>query len=291
MKPTTIMAVLGILSFVVCPADALSLEMESYQIVDYLLQDPEPLYDCYMNYYYYIPCPTASWFWGVSGWEPGGTVGAFFTVGDISMFSGWPCDPMLCHQLYYLTVLDFAGYGTSYPGLYTVEFDVYCSDESGCPVGPSLYNSGAVETHQGWNFVMTAPFVELRPCALETEPVPSYCRFLVTATHTGSIGTYPKWGFDNISSALASGCTMLDQSLRPAQYPRPQASWYSTIHSGYYGVGFEHCPPLWLADGEDTSGTGETYGYIELAWRAILIQDWSGATEPTTWGAIKAMYR
>lgn len=37
--------------------------------------------------------------------------------------------------------LDFAGYGTVYPGLYTVTFDVYCADRDGCF---TLLHSGIV---------------------------------------------------------------------------------------------------------------------------------------------------
>lgn len=84
---------------------------------------------------------------------------------------------------------------------------------------------------------------------------------------------------------------MHDLSCFPAVYPRPYDLFYTTVHSGYYGVGFEHCPPVWIADGADTSGTGETYGYLELAWRVFLLADWGGPTEASTWGALKAMYR
>ena len=82
----------------------------------------EALYDCYIQYYYYMPCPTYSWFWGISN-EGKDTYGVFFMVGDVSMGSGQACDPLLCFSPYTLRVLDFAGYGTAYPGLFSVKFE------------------------------------------------------------------------------------------------------------------------------------------------------------------------
>jgi hypothetical protein len=72
----------------------------------------EPLYDCMLNYYYYTPCPTLSWFWGIYGWDYGDIVGAWFQVGDLSMFTAQACDPTECHTLEQIRVLDFAGYGS-----------------------------------------------------------------------------------------------------------------------------------------------------------------------------------
>lgn len=71
----------------------------------------EPLDGCALNYYYYIPCPTYSWFWSQYGFEIGDIVGAWFQVGDISMFGWEPCDPEGCHTLEMFRVLDFSGYG------------------------------------------------------------------------------------------------------------------------------------------------------------------------------------
>jgi len=93
----------------------------------------EPLYNCYLNYNYYIPCPTYSWFWSYTGWSANDMIGEFFTVGDPSMFTstGCPpyttCDPLMAHTIEQFRILDFAGYGTIYPGLFTVAFDIWCS--------------------------------------------------------------------------------------------------------------------------------------------------------------------
>jgi hypothetical protein len=62
------------------------------------------------------------------------------------------------------------------------------------------------------------------------------------------------------------------------------------MRSGYYGQGFEYCPPQLFKDGYDTTPDGSQYGFLELAWRIYLTC--SGPTEAatTTWSDIKAMY-
>jgi hypothetical protein len=249
-----------------------------------------PLQGCTLQYYYYIPCPTYSWFWAFYDWEPGDVIGEFFTVGDQPTGLNSACDPGLCHDLTGFSFIDFAGYGTAYPGLFTVEFEVYCCDEFGCPIGTALWNSGAYETVYGWNSLTVDPPVIVTDCS--SLPGPSAPRFLVAARHIGTDCTYPQWGFDNISGALsdASGCSMHDIGCLSALYPRPQTSHYDVIHSGYFGIDFEHCPPWGFLDGADTTTDGSVYGFVELAWK-IALECNGPATQPTTWGNIKSMYR
>lgn len=99
------------------------------------------------------------------------------------------------------------------------------------------------------------------------------------------------WGADNISTPLGEGCPMHDLGCLPALYPRPYVGHYSIMHSGYYGQGFEYCPPLWFKDGNDTTADGSQYGFVELKWRIYLACSGPTATEGTTWGDIKSMYR
>ena len=254
----------------------------------------QPLYNCYQNYYYYIPCPTSAWFWMYTGWTPGDVVGQFFTVGDPSMFTSkcapgyTTCDPYNAHTIEQFRVLDFAGYGTIYPGLFTVEFQIWCSTEQGCPIAPALWTSGPRELCVGgWNYIIVDPQVCVSRC--HTQPDWGYPRFLITAQMIGSDASYPAWGMDNISTPATTPCVMHDYGSCPALYPRPTQSHYSTMHSGYYGQNFAYCPPYWFLDGRDS--TGDVYGFIELAWRVYLINSGPTATEPSTWGHIKSMYR
>jgi hypothetical protein len=128
-------------------------------------------------------------------------------------------------------------------------------------------------------------------CHTEPGPPWGYPRFLVTATTVGANGTYPAWGMDNISTPVSMACAMHDYGSCPALYPRPYQSHYSKIHTGYYGTDFHfrYCPPIWFLDGRDS--TGQVYGFIELAWRVYLVNSGPTATEPTTWGNIKSMYK
>ncbi|HVP58432.1 MAG TPA: hypothetical protein VMU02_10065 [bacterium] len=287
---------------IVCgAASAYGLEKHALQMSEDLMPNP-PLYDCYMNYYYYVPCPTSSWFWAFTGWPAGEVIGEVFTDGDPSMGKvGSDCPPysscLPCCEpaLVQFRILDFAGYGTVYPGLCTVRFDVWCADANGCPVGSSLWNSGPKEfCTAGWNYVTVSPALDLAGCYTRIlANYRCYPRFLITATHIGTLSKYPAWGFDNISTALGLSCSMHDNGCCPALYPRPQVSHYPMMHSGDYGVAFAHCPPQLFLDGSDT--VGNVYGCVELAWR-VYVRDMStctccGATEPTTWGAIKAMYK
>jgi len=251
----------------------------------------EPLYDCYLHYYYYTPCPTYSWFWGFYGWDRGDMVGAFFEVGDLSMFTGQACDPVQCHTLEQFRILDFAGYGTVRPGLFTVEFSIYCCDEYGCPIGPALWNSGPWETGYAWNYIPVYPPLCLTGCSVDPGSPPSGPRILITAVHTGDCHVYPQWGTDNISTHVETGCEFHEYSCLPSIYPRPYDSYYATIHSGFYGQGFQYCPPLWFADERDTTPDATLYGYVELCWRIYLLCDGPTQVEPTSWGNIKSMYR
>jgi len=256
----------------------------------------EPLWDCYMNYYYYIPCPTNSWFWMFTNWEPGQVIGEWFRIGDPSMglASGCPpyakCDPCGTGALEGFRVLDFAGYGTMYPGLFTVSFNIWCADENGCPIGPSLWDSGPKELCAAWNYVWLYPWLSTTYCYTELQHNIKCCpRILITATHTGTLATYPAWGLDNISTPINLACAMHDNGCCPALYPRPQVSHYTRMHSGDYGVGFANCPPHWVLNPGDS--VGNVYGHIELAWRLYGKYVFVDATEPSTWGNIKSMYK
>jgi len=251
----------------------------------------DPLSDCYLQYYYYIPCPTYSWFWAYTGMDPGEAWGAFFEIGDVSTQTGLACDPGACHTLETIRILDFSGYGTAYPGWWTVQMDVYCSDEHGCPVGASLWTSPPLDFHFAWNYIDVDPPLCLTPCSTIQEPVPSAPRILVVATKIGILGFYPAWGMDNISTPVEQGCVMHDAGCLPALYPRPEVSNYSTVHSGFYGTDFEHCPPMWLWDGVDTTRDGSQFGAMELTWRIYLSCTGATASEPTTWSNIKSIYR
>jgi hypothetical protein len=261
----------------------------------YLLSDDFGMksgYDCALQYYYFIPCPTYCWFWGFYGWEYGDIVGAWFKVGDMSMQGLAFCDPTNCHVLEGVRVVDMAAYGIYYPNAFAVQFDVYCCDEYGGPTGPSLWKSDRFNTGFGFSYMWIDTPVTICECAASPGPPPTSPRILVTATHVGHFPVYPSWGCDDISSALETGCELHDTGCLPALYPRPYVSYSPTIHSGYYGNDeVEYCPPLWFKDGRDTSPDGTQFGFVELAWRFYITCSGPTEAQSTTWGSIKSMYR
>jgi len=279
----------------VLASSAFALEQKAVQMREDF--GTEPLYDCYMNYYYYIPCPTSSWFWSYTTWTPGEVIGVMYTIGDPSMGrvgAGCPpyltCDPLLGHTIEQFRILDFAGYGTIYPGLFTVNFDIWCADQYGCPVGPSLWSSGPKEfCAAGWNYVVVTPNLCVSRCSPYGPPEWRSPRILITATHTGTLATYPAWGFDNLSTPVGLACLMHDNGCCPALYPRPTVSHYPIMHTGYYGINFSVCPPAWFLHPGDS--TGNVWGCIELAWRLYVKNIGPTANEPSTWGNIKSMYK
>jgi hypothetical protein len=272
----------------VLATSAFALEKKAYQIrEDY---GTEPTYDGALQYYYYIPCPTYSWFWVFTGWAPGDIIGGCYWIGDLGTGGYAELDPYNCHTLEILRILDFAGYGTIYPGLFTVCIDVYCCMMSMNPLLHLYSTCCVVEFHFGWNYIYFDPPVCLTPCCEDPGPPPGYPRVIITATMCGTQGIYPAWGWDNISTPLATGCIMHDIGCLPVVYPRwPAGAGYPMVHSGYVGTfPFEYWPPLCLQDGADTNFH---YGCIELAWRLYIICEGPTAAQPTTWGNIKSMYR
>ena len=284
---------MAIVLVLVLATSALALEKKAYTMREDF--GTEPLYDCALNYYYYIPCPTYSWFWAFTGWEYEDIIGTWYTVGDMSM-GGWAtCDPATCFELEQIRILDFAGYGIQYPGWFSVIFDVYCADALGCPVGEPLWTSTPQDFGFGWNYVVVDPPICLDDCATITDPALQAPRIVVTATHIGTnypYPIYPAWGMDNISTAIEVACELHEDSCLDALYPRPMVSHYAEMHSGYFGQGaFTYCPVYYFCDGRDTSANCDLYGGIELCWRIYLICQGPTATEPSTWGNIKSMYR
>jgi hypothetical protein len=258
----------------------------------------EPLSGGALNYYYYVPCPTYSWFWAFGGlddpWEGGTAVGAWFEIGDIST-GGWGvCDPTQCHTLDRVRVLDMEGL-QGYPGYFRCIMDVYCCDEYGCPVGPSLWNTECW-TGYAWNYFDIDPPLCISGCSADPGPPASRPRILVTLTHAAHLYGDPlavnlnAWGTDLISRHVEDGCIMHDYGCLPALYPRPYISHYDAMHSGYYGQDFEYCPPQWFKDPQDFTPDGSEYGFVELAWRIYVTCSGPTETQPATWGSIKAMY-
>jgi len=254
------------------------------------------LSDCVLAYYYHIPwVDSYSYYWIWRTYDQGATIGVWFEVGDLSMLGYEVCDPTECHTLEQFRILDFTEVVNPYCSRYgQVEFNIYCADETGCPLGPSLWSSGSVDVTWGdkYVFLPVDPAISICGCTVDPGPPPSVPRILITATHLAPWCGHPEWGMDMIGPAVEEGIEMHDYGCLPALYPRPYVSHYETMHSGYYGIGgFEHCPPRFLKDKSDTTPDKTLYGYCELAWAIYLSCHGPTDVGGTSWGSIKAMYR
>ncbi len=256
--------------------DLCPFEAEAYQMADDF-GTALPHHECALQYYYYVPCPTYSWFWAYSGWTPGDMIGACFTVGEEGT-GGFDICTELCYDVVGIRVLDFAGYGTVYPGLFTFEMDFYCGDYTAEP-RVHLWNSRPLESHLGWNYFEIDPPVVLSCPGHEYGDMTN---MVVTMTMIGVEGVYPAVGFDNVSTPAEAGCEMHDRGSMPAVYPRkPAGSMGTAVRSGYIGTyPFEHWPPLSFPDGKHAGDpAGPTwYGYAELAWRLCVFCDYPTET-------------
>jgi hypothetical protein len=278
----------------VLATSAFGLDKKAYQMREDFgmeLQCPDAL-----QFYYYIPCPTYSWFWAYTGWDPGDIIGMGFPIGEQGTGGYDPVDPYDCQHIDRVRVLDFAGYGIYYPGLFTIELCLWCWHPDFPAHHMPLWCSGPLETGFGWNYFWVDPVVELCECPWGGEhqhhPGPVV---LLTAQMIGPNGVYPAWGMDNISTPLEAACIFLDYGCMPVCWPRlPPGYGYDhcAVHGGYFGTYFwEYVPPLGFLDGRDTTPDGTQFGFIELAWRVYICCYGPTSSQPSTWGNIKSMYR
>jgi hypothetical protein len=270
------MKYLALALVLVLATSAFGLEKKAYQMREDF--GTEPMYDGALQYYYYIPCPTYSWFWAWTGWEYCDYIGVVFHIGDYGT-GGWaPLDPYTCQEIETVRILDFAGYGTVYPGLFAIDIIIIC------PPWPYiwLYDSPPINTHFGWNYIDLIPPVCITPCWV------GECTTIIVILHfKGTVAGYPAIGTDNISTALEQACVMHDLGCLPATWPRLSS------HSGYYGNGdvTQYYPPLVFCDGRDTTPDCTQFGQVELAWRIYMTCYGGTETQSSTWGNIKSMYK
>jgi hypothetical protein len=289
----------------------------------------EQLGDYPCQFFYHIPISPEdlrSYYWAFSGWDCDTWMGQCFECWHQNTYGLDPMDPLLDHTVQAIEFLDFAGYGTLYPGLFTIELCMFCQDPvTKNPVEdpPGWYTplwcSGPIETHPGWNIFYLDPPVCVTDCCLDLGPPPAYPAVLMMAHLVGTDCAYPAFAWDNMSSPTLAGFAMHDIGCLPVHYPRPYVCYWDQMHSGYYGVHpfsccdeygnpvaipapFPYCPPLNLVDPRDTTTcpgyfclpdgvVGQQYGFLELAWTIYLDRSGPTATEGTTWGNIKSMYR
>jgi len=234
--------------------------------------------DCVVGAYYLLDaCAFATVVEGIGENE---TFGVCFSMTEPSDLHS-PCDTAACLRL---DIVELVFYDVlAPPADQSMNIKVYAADAAGNPVGGLLGNRDFEPTCTD-----TATFtsVEIDFTNGGTEPGldlsgSSGC-FVALLTWMNPTG-HPCLALDNISSCVAEcGSTpaCCEMGTAPYVYPRPRT------HTYYYGTVGTWAKQDSICD----PGGCETYGHLEAMWDCgFCIM--GAATEPTTWGAIKATYR
>jgi hypothetical protein len=232
---------------------------------------------CVKSYYYLLEaCPYVTVLDGIEADE---TFGMHFNMLD-SVHGHPPCDTSACLTL---DVIELVFYDVlAPPEDQSMNVRVFGADPDGELVGSLLGNRDFEPSHTmpgGFSAVEIdftnggmEPGLDLSGCA---------GNFVVLLTWKNSSGR-PGFVLDNIgtcvdSCAVESACC--DMGSAPYVYPR-------AIHTYYYGTEW-----AWSKQDSvcDLGGCG-TFGCLDALWTCGFCTQ-SAATDPTTWGGIKAMYK
>ncbi len=234
--------------------------------------------DCVVGTYYLLEdCSFATVVEGIGENE---TFGVRFSMTEPNPFHS-PCDTSACMRL---DIVELVFYDVLVsPADQSMNIKVYGADPDGNPVGGLLgnrdfepaYVDTALFTSVEIDFTNggTEPGLDLSGCS------GSFVALLTWRNSTG----HPCLALDNISSCVEECGTSpacCEMGTFPYVYPRPR------IHTYYYGT-----EGAWAKQDSicDLGGCG-TYGCLEAIWDCGFCIT-GAATEPTTWGAIKATYR
>jgi hypothetical protein len=197
-----------------------------------------------------------------------------------TVFSYPACDTSECLTL---DVIELTFYDVlAPPADQEMNVKVFGSGASGEPVGDLLGNLDFTPSYAE-SAVFTSVEIDFTNGAVEPGLDLSGCDgcFVVLLTWRNPTG-HPALVLDNVStcvdscSANAACCQMGDF---PYLYPRK-------IHTYYYGI-------EWAWSKQDSipdPGGCESFGCLEALWTCGFCTK-TAATEPTTWGGIKALYR
>jgi hypothetical protein len=200
---------------------------------------------------YYNGC---RWLWVWSGWAAEDMTGVAYDITEEPTCDQTPsCETLDSGYEYFYTA--FPGYG------FDGEFMVFDA-AGGCVVGDPVASVYADPT-RGWNFFDFFPDICLTPFLPD---------FIVLWHWIG--GTYPTYTLDNEYHDL------LDPANCPGWIKRSMQHcfWFGTV-----GTSFPLCPP---------SPLQAVTGYYDEAIQDIFILcDGPTATDATSWGGVKAMFK
>ncbi len=232
---------------------------------------------CELSYYYLISdCAYVTIIPGIEN----RTVGVHFTMSDpVPWLSA--CDTSTCLTL---DEIEIVLYWVLPPGNdQSMNIKVYAADENGEPVGEPLGNRDFQPTyvdttlfpvcHIDFTNDGSEPGLDLSSCGGD---------FLVLLTWKNDTG-HPYVVLDNVSSCVdscSSNPVCCQMGSEPYVYPRTTVRTHDYGFEGSWSKGHAYCDP----NGCDT------YGALEALWTCRFCT-LTPATQPTTWGTIKALYR
>jgi hypothetical protein len=191
-----------------------------------------------------------------------------------------PCDTSQCLTL---DVIELIFYDVlAPPADQSMNVKVFGADPDGEPLEDLLGNLDFTPSYAE-SAAFTSVEIDFTNGAVEPGLDLSSCggRFVVILTWKNPTG-HPALVLDNVgtcvdSCAVEAACCQM--GTEPYLYPRP-------IHTYYYGAEWAWSKQDSICD----PGGCVTYGCLEALWTCGFCTK-TAATEPTTWGGIKALYR
>ncbi len=252
-------------------------------VADYNNQGLAISVSCTLSYFYTVP--GCGWVWVIDGIEENESFGVRFNMTDEVPFHD-PCDTSACLTLDALKIMLYDVLPP--PADQSMNLRVYAAGEGGDPLGDLLGNVDFEPSYAGTASFTTeiidftkggsTPGLDLSGCGGD---------FVVILTWLNSTG-HPCFVLDNISTCVESCAVDPDccqMGTYPYVYPR------TTPHTHYYGYfGSWLTDPDPTCDFRDSTTLCDEYGYIEGMITSYFCTV-SQATEPSTWGSIKAMYK
>jgi hypothetical protein len=232
---------------------------------------------CLQSHYYLLQdCPYVT---ALDSVDYNESFGVHFNMLD-TVYWHEPCDTSECLTL---DAIELVFYDVlAPPADQSMNVKVFGADSEGEPVGGLLGNRDFEPS-----YVESAGFssveIDFTNGAIEPGLDLSGCEgcFVVLLTWKNSTG-HPALVLDNVSTCVDS-CSVdaacCEMGSYPYIYPRK-------IHTYYYGTEWAWSKQDSICD----PGDCHTYGYLEALWTCGFCTK-STATEPATWGGIKAMYR
>lgn len=236
---------------------------------------------CTLSYYYIIDgCGLVSI---ASGVEENQTVGVCFNMADVVPWYS-PCDTNACLTLDAIKIVLYDVLPP--PADQWLNLKIYAAGESGQIEGPVLGNLDFEPAYSGGGF--STSLIDFtnsgEVTGLDISDSGGHCVALLTWKNATG---HPALVLDVVSACVDScGTTPACCAMGISPYTYPRAG----THTYDYGHGVEPEEPVRICDPAEGDEPCPTYGYVEAVWGAYFCST-SASVRPTTWGAIKALYR